>query len=116
MSNGARKFEDLYQAWKSFIESDDIRLSSVSKDYISNPHFEAIVKLGPEAVPYIIEKLETDESAHFLIHALEEIVHKKFTPEEIEQGQARYGVPLGNQGYAAMWRDWWRRQGSEKPG
>lgn len=114
MKNIAEAFEDRYQAWKSFTQGDEVSLSSFSKDYINNPHFEAIVDLGPEAVPYIIKKFETDDSAHFLIHALERITHKSFTPEELAAAQARYGSPLGNQGFAAMWRDWWNEQQSEE--
>ena len=110
MKNIAEAFEDYYQTWKSFTQSDDVVLSSFSEEYINNPHFQAMVDLGPEAVPDIIQKLQTDESAHFLIHALERITHKRFTPAEMATAQARYGAPLGNQGCAAMWQDWWNKQ------
>lgn len=110
MKNTAAVFENHYQKWKSFIRSKPIALMSSDDAYVNNSHFQAIVDMGKEILPYIVEKLETDEEAHFLIHALERITNKRFTPEEIEAGKARYGEPLGNQGYAAMWLDWWDEQ------
>lgn len=115
MKNIDEAFEDSYQKWKSFIQSDAVALSSRDEDYVNNPHFQAIVNLGKEAVPYIIQKLQTDESAHFLIHALESITQHQFTPAEVAAAQARSGAPLGNQGYAAMWQDWWNKQSSGEP-
>ena len=110
MKNSAFVFENRYQQWRSFCQSGTTRLSSISDPYINNSYFQAIVDIGDEAVPYIIEKLQTDEDAHFLIHALERITKKRFTPEEIRVAQTLYGTPLGNQGYAVMWRDWWTKQ------
>jgi len=110
MTDVAQKFEDYYQRWKAFAQSEAVSLSSADEDYLKDPNFDAIVELGYAAVPYIIDKLETDEIAHFLIHALERITHKQFSPTEIEAAEASYGSPLGNQGYAALWRDWWQRQ------
>ena len=107
MKNIGEVFEDYYQKWKSFTQSDPVALASSDEDYINNPHFQAIVDLGEDAVPYILHKFKTDESAHFLIHALEGITHHRFTPAEMTAAQTRYGAPLGNQGFAAMWRDWW---------
>jgi hypothetical protein len=112
MKNIAAEFERHYQDWKTFIASGDLVLSSISEDYTNNPHFQAIVDLGPDAVPYIIEKFDTDEEAHFLIHALERITNKRFTSSEVEAAQARYGETLGNQGFAAMWKDWWIKKHS----
>jgi hypothetical protein len=66
--------------------------------------------MGEAAVPHIIAKLQTDEGAHFLIHALERITNHRFTPEEVEAAQRRYGKPLGNQGYARLWTDWWNQK------
>jgi ATP-dependent helicase/DNAse subunit B len=66
-------FEERYQQWKSFINIGTLSLSSFSDDYINNEQFQSIVDLGPEAIPFIIEKMKTDEDAHFLVHALERI-------------------------------------------
>jgi hypothetical protein len=110
MKTLAEIFEDHYQNWKSFIRNDAVFVSSLDEDYINNHHFQAIVDLGEAALPYIVEKLRTDEDAHFLIHAMEQITHKRFTPSEIAAAQASFGSPLGNQGFAAMWVDWWSKQ------
>lgn len=66
-------FEERYQQWKSFINTGTLSLSSSSDDYINNEQFQSIVDLGGEAIPFIIEKMKTDEDAHFLVHALERI-------------------------------------------
>ena len=66
-------FEARYQQWKSFISTGTLSLSSFTDDYINNEPFQAIVDLGPEAIPFIIQKMKTDEDAHFLVHALERI-------------------------------------------
>jgi hypothetical protein len=110
MKDAAEIFEDHYQRWKSFCQSEAVRLESSDEAYINNAHFEAMVDMGEEAVPGMIEKLRSDEAAHFLVRALERITNKRFTQEEIEAARSRYGAPLGNQGYAAMWVDWWDRQ------
>ena len=66
-------FEERYRRWRARIASGDIVLSSFEKDYISNPEFDAIVELGEAAIPYILEKIECDEDAHFLRHAVDRI-------------------------------------------
>lgn len=116
MKDTRNEFENYYKQWKTFCQSNAVALMSSDDAYVNNPHFQAIVDMGEQALPYLFEKLQTDEDAHFLIHALERITNKQFTPEEIEVGQARYGAPLGNQGYAAMWQDWWNEQQAGKQG
>jgi len=66
-------FEERYQQWKSFIHTGTLSLSSFTDDYINNEQFQSIVDLGPEAIPFIIEKMKTDEDAQFLVHAIERI-------------------------------------------
>ncbi len=105
--NSAVTFEKKYQEWKSYCVRPEVAEQSSDAAYINNAPFQDIVALGDQAVPYIIEKLRTDPEAHFLIHALERITHHKFTAEEIEAAKKKYGTPLGNQGYAKMWIDWW---------
>lgn len=116
MKTSAEVFEEYYQQWQSFSQSEAVVLSSRAEDYLDSAPFQAIVEMGEAAVPYIIEKLQSDESAHFLIHALERITQKRFTPAEIAAAGSRYGTPLGNQGFAALWCEWWDKQHSEKPG
>ena len=106
-------FEAHYRKWKAYIRSDAVVLASFDEAYVANPSFQAMVDIGPDALPYLIEKLRTDEEAHFLIHVLSEITKKRFTPEEIAMAQVRYDTPLGNQHYAAMWLDWWAEHGTK---
>jgi hypothetical protein len=111
--NDQSDFEKLYQRWNASSETGVRSLSSADSSYTETPEFEAIVNMGETAVPYIIAKLETDADAHFLIHALERLTNKRFTQEEIEAAQRRYGKPFGNQGYARMWIDWWKQTGKK---
>lgn len=113
MRSTADVFEELYAKWKSFIANDANPLSSSDADYIRNPQFEAIVQLGEGAIPLILEKLRTNDSAHFLVHALGRIAGDPFTPGEIADAQRRYGAPLGNQGYARLWQEWWGRRSEQ---
>lgn len=114
--NLASTFEKAYQEWKAYCARPEIAEYSSDAAYVNSLTFQAIVELGVEAVPLIIGKLKGDPEAHFLIHALERITGKNFSPEEIEAAHRRFGSPLGNQGYARLWIDWWetenRRRGS----
>lgn len=105
-------FENYYQQWKAFCQSDLIVLSSSDDVYINNPHFKSIVNMGEEVVPFLMEKLQTDGEAHFLIHALAQITNHQFTSEEIKSVQANYGTPIGNQAYSKLWLSWWDQQQS----
>jgi hypothetical protein len=113
MESTAERFEELFRRWMSVSRTDARSLISSDQAYTENPEFEAIVSMGEAAVPYIIAKLEADADAHFLIHALERITSKRFTRDEIEAAEPRYGKPLGNQGYARMWIDWWKQAGKK---
>jgi hypothetical protein len=101
------RFEQLYRAWSSDVQHNMNPYSSSDRDYIQNPHFEAIVDLGSEALPFIMEKLRSDEHAHFLIHALTRITGMHFSPEEVAASQARAAGPIGNQAMVQLWLSWW---------
>lgn len=50
---------------------------------IDNEHFRQIVKMGKPAVPYIVEKMKTDQSLVYL--ALEQIFHERLIkPKPLE--------------------------------
>jgi len=110
MSALAAVFENKYQAWRAYCTRPDVMESSSDRPYIDNPFFQDIVALGSEAVPLIIGKLKQDPEAHFLIHALQQITHKRFSTEELEAAMQKYGAPLGNQGHIKLWIDWWEAQ------
>ena len=103
----AATFEEKYQEWKAYCARPDVAESSSDAARVDNRPFQEIVALGEEAIPYIIAKLKEDPDAHFLIHALSRITGRRFTPAEIEAAEKTYGSPLGNQGFARMWIDWW---------
>jgi len=106
----AWKFEQRYQNWKSYIAGPVMMESSSDANYINNAEFRELVALGPEALPFFIDKLENDPEAHFLVHALPQLTGKTFSADEVAAAAAQQGVPLGNQGYARMWIDWWKRE------
>jgi hypothetical protein len=101
------RFEQLYEEWSRSLQQGAALYSSSDRDFIQNPPFEAIVALGPDALPFIMEKLRSDAHAHFLIHALARITGKQFSPEEIAASHSPADGPIGNQAFARLWLSWW---------
>ena len=98
------------------MSSGATELSSDDAAYTSLPSFRALVELGWPAVPHMIEKLRTDEEAHFLIHALAEITGEHPLYEETGAGGRPPERPLGNQAEAAAWIAWWEaRERTDAP-
>jgi hypothetical protein len=52
------RFDSLYAEWEERIKDPKIQLSSRPRDYIDNEPYREIVKLGKEALPMILEKIE----------------------------------------------------------
>jgi hypothetical protein len=70
--NTAGKFERLYRTWHR--QSDAIRYSSNTDDYIKLPAYRGIVDLGQAALPFLERKLAQDRDADFMLaHAVVEI-------------------------------------------
>jgi hypothetical protein len=70
--NTAGKFERLYRTWHR--QSDAIRYSSNTGDYIKLPAYRGIVDLGQAALPFLERKLLQDRDADFMLaHAVVEI-------------------------------------------
>jgi hypothetical protein len=68
----AGKFERLYRTWHR--QSDAIRYSSNTGDYIKLPAYRGIVDLGQTALPFLEKKLAQDRDADFMLaHAVVEI-------------------------------------------
>jgi hypothetical protein len=110
------QFERLYEEWSRSVQDASIAYSSSDRDYIQNPHFDAIVELGHDALPFIMEKLRSDEGAHFLIHALTRITGRRFPPGEAEADRASAGEPIGNQAIARLWLSWWDSRHTDTEG
>jgi hypothetical protein len=108
-------FEALYREWKEQVDSGSVSLSSSDDAYVAVPAFRAMVALDQAAIPFMIEKLRTDEDAHFLIHALAEITGER-PPPPARADRAAEG-PLGNRAQAAAWVAWWdeRHAGDTEP-
>ena len=104
MADAHDTFEAHYQRWQAHVEGEAVSLASDDRPYIDNAPYRAIVEMGWPAVPHIIEKLRTDEQAHFFIHALAEITGHRFTAGETS---AEAQQPTGNQAEAARWLAWW---------
>ena len=51
-------FDSLYAEWEKVIQDPKIQLSSRPQDYVNNEPYNQIVKLGKDALPFIIEKIE----------------------------------------------------------
>lgn len=51
-------FEALYAEWEKTIQDPKIQFSSRPQDYTDNEPYRAIVKLGEEALPLILERIE----------------------------------------------------------
>jgi hypothetical protein len=107
MSSPASDFDEKFRQWKAFCARPEIAEQSSDGAYVDNAPFRAIVALGADVVPLIIDKLKADPDAHFLIHALEQITGKRLSAAQLDEGRRRYGSPLGNQGYAKLWIEWW---------
>jgi len=103
-------FERLYREWRSHVDRSVTPYSSSDHHYIQNPHFDAIVNLGSDALPFIMEKLRSNEYAHFLIHALARITGKRFSLEELRACRPLADGPLGNQAFVQLWLSWWDSQ------
>jgi hypothetical protein len=51
------KFETLYEEWLKVIQDPKIQLSSRPQDYTNNVPYKEIVRLGKDALPFILEKI-----------------------------------------------------------
>jgi hypothetical protein len=63
--NTAAKFERLYRTWHR--QSEPIRYSSNTGDYIGLPAYRGIVDLGRAALPFLARKLAQDRDADFML-------------------------------------------------
>jgi hypothetical protein len=97
-------FEQRYGQWREACAATRATLRSDDAGCVETPEFAAIVALGPEAVPAILDRLARDREAHLLIHALEQITGERLDPAVLDAARRRVGGPLGNQDIAALWR------------
>jgi len=53
-----KQFNATYKKWERAIQDPRIQLSSRPQDYTDIEAYQGIVKLGKEALPFILEKIE----------------------------------------------------------
>lgn len=70
------RFEKHYRQWW-----EEICVLSNPNQIVANPHFKAIVAMGRDAVPFIVEKIE--ETPSDLVKALGLIYNKKLTKSPV---------------------------------
>ncbi len=63
--NAAGKFERLYGTWHR--QSEAIRYSSNTGDYVALPAYRSIVGLGQAALPFLEQKLTQDRDGDFML-------------------------------------------------
>ena len=68
----AEMFERRYLAWKESVKPT-AWLKSTARGYVDNLEFQAIVDLGPSALPHIVAKMESDAAGNVLWHAIRKI-------------------------------------------
>ena len=53
-----KEFDTLFSEWEKAIQAPGIQLSSRPRDYTENEPYKNIVKLGKDALPLVIDKLQ----------------------------------------------------------
>lgn len=86
------QFDALYEEWEKVIQDPKIQFSSRPQDYIDNEPYREIVKLGKEALPFILEKI--GEGVFFMNQAASEVagIHLDRIIEEENKKPARERV------------------------
>lgn len=98
-----KKFDALFSEWEKVIQDPKIQLSSRPQDYIDNKAYREIVRLGRDALPFIIEKLE--EGVFFLNQAIVEITGVEM--ESILDKEKRFP---SEQEKSQLLIRWWKSQ------
>lgn len=71
------KFNEAYDQWQNYQRSPQVSMSSDPAAYCKGEGFDKIVKLGPEALPLLIEK--SMDGDHFSQYAIEKVTHREGT-------------------------------------
>jgi len=93
------EFEARYQTWEQYIQDNPHLSTWMGRE------FSRIVALGPQAVPFMIEKLEEGPDYFGLSSAVLMICRKGFPRDEWPEGKLG-GSVTG----ARMYVDWWRNR------
>ena len=71
-------FEIHYEAWKRYCE--EVQMSSSVSSRLQSPDFQAIVSMGPEALPLVAEKCIQDTNFHWIAWAWTTITRMQNDP------------------------------------
>jgi hypothetical protein len=99
------RFDKLYLEWQEYMSQFEVRLSSLSSDYINCRPYNEIMQMGESALPLIFEKMEegtlTDwkERQYYLWYAVRSI-----TGVDLKEK----GMLLGETEIAKKYILWWK--------
>jgi hypothetical protein len=92
-------FEERLAAWKATWGRPGLRLRSDTRAFTQGPEFDALVDLGREALPLVVEQLAHTRDGFFLLAALERwqeradlVATTAEHPLESQQSRARRAV------------------------
>jgi hypothetical protein len=80
-----KKFDALYAEWQEVIQSPRIQASSNPHDYTNNEPYQAIVKLGKDVLPLVLEKVK--EGVFFMNQAVLDITETDIN--ELIEGESK---------------------------
>jgi hypothetical protein len=95
------RFNALFAQWEKAIQDPKIQLSSRPQDYTNNEPYREIVKLGNEALPFIVEKLE--QGIFFLNQAVFDIA--KVKTQDVFGAERKF---LSEQEKSSLITKWWK--------
>ena len=95
------QFDTLFEEWQRVIQDPKIQLSSRPQDYIDNEPYRAIIELGKDALPFVIEKLE--QGVFFLNQAVADIEGVRI--EELISPKKRFP---SEQEKSELLIEWWK--------
>jgi len=91
-----RDFDERLTAWKRTWSQPRLAMSSDTRDYTQGPEFEALVGLGPAALPLALQEMATTPDGFFLLAAVERwqnrddlVATSEAAPLESQQSRAR---------------------------
>ena len=75
-AEGRQAFEEVYSKWEKTWDEPPYMMSSNPGDYAKSPEFWAVISLGEDIVPLLIEKL-TDPSQFFALQAVAQLARRE---------------------------------------
>lgn len=104
------QFSEKYEEWIRYISKPEICAQSTATGRINNQAFDAIVRLGVPALPYVAQKLENDGRATVIWHAICRIAKVRIRSEyDIRTGKISFPeFPESIEG-ENIYLYWWKK-------